>query len=461
MTKIHLYVAVITALAVMAGIAVPWEDLLYMSQENWLTFVVLMLLGLLAEKLTVSMSVGKSGGTHSVVLIPLLASGLMFGGAAPAAFMLVTGTAGDFLFRKKELLRGVFNVSQCVFSAAIAGLVYVALGGKMQVGSQTGFDLQSQLLPFVGLLIVVMFTNQTLVARAISLSEGVSFTTVWQKIVGKAGSNLLYDILISPIAIVIALLGVELGSSGLIIAVLPILAIRHAYLQTFELQAANRDLLSALVKAIETRDPYTSGHSQRVESLAGSIAESLGVSAVRTQNIRNAALLHDIGKIESVYDGILKKSTKLSTEERVVIESHVTKGVELLRSLSSFPREVIEAVHTHHEREDGLGYPRGLRSEEIPLGGKIIAVCDAVDAMLSDRPYRKGLPASVVREELRRVAGRQFDPAVVACVTEGDLLERHAASIHVLQMVDPRSGSSTVNQQTAMSLERTQASAES
>lgn len=108
-----------------------------------------------------------------------------------------------------------------------------------------------------------------------------------------------------------------------------------------------------------------------------------------------------------------------------MIESHVSKGVELLTSLSSFPREVIESVRGHHEREDGQGYPTGLTGEAISLGAKIISVCDAVDAMISDRPYRAGLPLKAVRRELVECAGSQFDGNVVAHAVRGSLLEEH------------------------------------
>src|SRR5690606_37744787 len=120
----------------------------------------------------------------------------------------------------------------------------------------------------------------------------------------------------------------------------------------------------------------------------------------RIETIEMAALLHDIGKIDAVYSEMLRKPDALTADERAVIESHVEKGVELLRSLTSVPSEVIDAVWQHHEREDGGGYLQGLRGDSISLGGKIIKVCDSVDAMLSNRPYRRALLISEVRREL-------------------------------------------------------------
>ena len=135
-----------------------------------------------------------------------------------------------------------------------------------------------------------------------------------------------------------------------------------------------------------------------------------------------AGLLHDIGKIEAVFIDILRKPHSLTDEERAIIESHVTKGVSLLRELSSVPESVIKTVRHHHEREDGTGYPDRLLGDEIPVSAKIIAACDAVDAMLSDRPYRKALTTSVVREQLQEHAGKQFDHRVVRAMMTSDVL---------------------------------------
>jgi putative nucleotidyltransferase with HDIG domain len=142
----------------------------------------------------------------------------------------------------------------------------------------------------------------------------------------------------------------------------------------------------------------------RVSQLAQRIAEELGLNRMAVDQIANAALLHDIGKIEAVYTEILRKPDSLTPEERAIMESHVTRGVKLLRDLSSVPEEVVRIVRHHHEREDGNGYPDGLLAHEIPIGSKIIVLCDAVDAMLSDRPYRDALPLSAVLEQLETIA---------------------------------------------------------
>jgi putative nucleotidyltransferase with HDIG domain len=159
----------------------------------------------------------------------------------------------------------------------------------------------------------------------------------------------------------------------------------------------------------------------------------MGLPQRRLDRIEQSALLHDIGKIDAIYTEILKKPDSLSSEERSIIESHVTKGVELLQTLSSVPAAVIADVRHHHERVDGKGYPDGLRGKDIPLGARIIKVSDAIDAMLSDRPYRNALDLDTVRRELTLYSGSQFDEEVVQAIIDTDVLESHRAEVRVAE----------------------------
>lgn len=221
----------------------------------------------------------------------------------------------------------------------------------------------------------------------------------------------------------------DYGIGGFLLVILPLLFIRTAYLRAFQLQEVSANLLKALVKAIDVRDPYTSGHSQRVSMLSRRIAEAMGLSSTQAKFVETAALLHDIRKIDEIYLEILQKEGPLNVLERRVIQSHVTTGVELLESLSSYPEAVLGAVRHHHERVDGGGYPNGLVGNEIPIGARIIKVADAVDAMLSDRPYRRALQVPVVREELLEFCGTQFDPGVVHAILKSSVLTDHANEI--------------------------------
>lgn len=213
--------------------------------------------------------------------------------------------------------------------------------------------------------------------------------------------------------------------------VLPLQLLRHSYLSKLQLEKVNKDLLRVLIKAIETRDPYTSGHSLRVSTLARAIAEDMGLSRRKVDDIETAALLHDIGKIDALYSELICKPHDLTPDEREIIRTHATKGADLLRSLSAFNDDIIRAVRHHHERFDGNGYPAGLAGEAIPLPARIIMLCDSVDAMLSDRPYRPARTIEFTEEEIRRCAGSQFDPAIVAVVLRRGTLFRAARLLDV------------------------------
>ena len=171
------------------------------------------------------------------------------------------------------------------------------------------------------------------------------------------------------------------------------------------------ETLEALGAALDLRDNETAGHSQRVSHYCLEIAETMGIEPERLKHIERGSYLHDIGKI-GIPDAILLKPGKLTSEEKVIMESHARIGYDLVSRIA-FLAPAAEIVLTHQERFDGTGYPQGLLGEEIPLGARIFAVADTLDAMTSDRPYRKALPFSKAYDEIGREAGRQFDPNVV------------------------------------------------
>ena len=168
------------------------------------------------------------------------------------------------------------------------------------------------------------------------------------------------------------------------------------------------DMIKALVKTIDAKDPYTNGHSVRVAEYSKMIAEQEYSDTQKIQNIHNIALLHDIGKI-AIPDEIINKPGKLTDEEYNLIKAHTITGAQILSEISSYP-DLINGAKYHHERYDGRGYPCGLKGEEIPEIAAIIGVADAYDAMTSNRSYRKMLPQEVVRNEISKGLGTQFHP---------------------------------------------------
>jgi putative nucleotidyltransferase with HDIG domain len=188
--------------------------------------------------------------------------------------------------------------------------------------------------------------------------------------------------------------------------------------RTQQLSIALQDLeqsydytLEALGGALDAKDAETEGHCQRVTAFTITIAKAMGVDKALLRHIARGAFLHDIGKM-GVPDSILRKPGPLTAEEREIMRRHCDIGYAVLERIP-FLKEAAEIVLSHQECYDGSGYPRGLRGEQIPLGARIFAVADTLDAMISDRPYRKALPISAAREEIKRYSGRQFDPRVV------------------------------------------------
>lgn len=169
--------------------------------------------------------------------------------------------------------------------------------------------------------------------------------------------------------------------------------------------------LEAMGDALDLRDQETEGHSKRVTAYTVTIARAMGLDAEEVRTIARGAFLHDIGKI-STPDAILLKPGRLTPEETVIMRQHCQIGYEMVRKIP-FLREASEIVHAHQEQFDGSGYPRGLRGDQIPLGARIFAIADTLDAITSDRPYRKAASFPSAIEEITRHAGTQFDPAIV------------------------------------------------
>lgn len=177
------------------------------------------------------------------------------------------------------------------------------------------------------------------------------------------------------------------------------------------LEQSYDDTLEALGSALDLKDAETEGHSQRVTAFTISIARAMNLSGPELQKLARAAFLHDIGKM-AIPDKILRKPGPLDDEEKKIMRTHCEVGYNMLTRIP-FLRDAAEIVLSHQEFYDGSGYPRGLRGEQIPLGARIFSIADALDAMISDRPYRSALPMSHAREEIRRCGGSQFDPKIV------------------------------------------------
>ena len=188
--------------------------------------------------------------------------------------------------------------------------------------------------------------------------------------------------------------------------------------RTEQLRQAMTDLersyditLEALGDALDLKDAETEGHSKRVTAFTIAVARAMGLSGERIRVIARGAFLHDIGKM-AIPDAILRKPGALDAEEKAIMQEHCYRGYQMLRKIP-FLSEASDIVYSHQEKYDGTGYPRGLKGDQIPLGARIFAVADTLDAITSDRPYRAAQSTRAALEEIARYSGTQFDPEVV------------------------------------------------
>ena len=190
-----------------------------------------------------------------------------------------------------------------------------------------------------------------------------------------------------------------------------VVARKNALRHKMALHISNEGVLDALLSALNTRDTETEGHSERVTAYTIELADKMGLSEEEIYHIERGALLHDIGKI-GIPDRILLKPDKLTPEEWVEMKKHPVIGYNMCSEIEMLKKSAQIVLH-HHESWNGKGYPSGLSAQEIPLGARIFAIADTLDAMTSDRPYRKGLPFLAAREEIYKYRGIQFDPEMV------------------------------------------------
>lgn len=231
---------------------------------------------------------------------------------------------------------------------------------------------------------------------------------------------------------------------------------QEAFIQTEKAKVAadkmtfSFKMLETLTSTIDAKDKYTNGHSMRVASYATQLAEALGWNEADISKLRYEALLHDIGKI-GVPDLILNKPSKLSDVEFGLIKAHTVIGSDILKNMVVVPNATEVARH-HHERYDGKGYPSGLAATEIPLNARIVCIADSYDAMSSDRIYRKALPRDVIREELVKGRGTQFDPDLLDVFME--LFDQNLLEVSTDSLTFTENDSSKEQQHIAEDIEK-------
>jgi HD-GYP domain-containing protein (c-di-GMP phosphodiesterase class II) len=376
-------------------------------------------------------------GKGSTSFIIILCAALLFGGYW-TTIIVGTAVAISQFSRKQPKIKVLFNSSQMILSIVCASAVYHVLGGELPpsyLSLSSGVSTSAVQRDFA-LFFVLSFTyflvNSLLVNAAIAITSKQPFLEIWA---ANTKGVIGYDLAASSLSMVMAWLfqysqqNWGFGSIAILAVVVPIAFVRKTYSMYRGLEATSQELLEVMVKAIESRDPYTSGHSERVAALSRVIAQEIGgLSNDEIDKIYKAALLHDVGKMYEEFAPLLRKETKLTQEERELLQTHAVRSAELVGIVSSFKGTVLESVRSHHERWDGRGYPNGISGEGIPIGARIIMVSDTIDAMTTDRPYRKALTVDVVMSELQKHRGTQFDPQLVDLVLGSVTIRRRISA---------------------------------
>ena len=393
-TSARLYVCLIVSTA-LVGVAAGT-----VAVTDWGTVAALVILTVATMSLSIQL---PDRIAMSLAFVVDLAAVEILG---PSGAVLV-GAAHALVFGGMPLVKRLFNGAQAALCCAVATQVYVLLGGP--VGQLDRSDFPGVLLPASASALTYCLANVALVSVIIAASTDTPLATIWRRTVG--GVLVAY---VGYLPLALALAGLWTTSAGPLSALLmlvPLLVARELFSQSVEERASYDATVRALMTAVETKDIYTRGHSERVGRGTAMIAHEVGYRGDKLDSVRLAGLLHDIGKL-GVATGVLRKAGRLTDEEYAEVSRHPVHGVRMLADIE-FLAEALVAVHHHHERLDGRGYPLGLAGEAIPESARIVSVADAFDSMTSTRSYRRSLSIPDAVAELRRCAGTQFDPVFV------------------------------------------------
>ncbi len=358
-------------------------------------------LSLIAEAMPVRLPRGE--GSVSIGFVFIYASILIYGPGA-GAWVAALGTISKKEIRGEiSLEKTLFNRAQLAICAGLAGVTYVITGGV--VGQVL---IPGNLIAYFASAGVYMILNITIMVGIMALVQKVSFFGMWA--VNFRWLTLNY-LALGPLGVLISSVYGSIGIVGVLAFMLPLMFARHSFQRYIDMQDVYLSTVAALATSIDAKDPYTKGHSERVNQYSLQMAREMRLPEDQVDMLRYMSLMHDIGKI-GIRDNVLNKPGKLTDEEYEEIKKHPEVGYKIVSEIK-FISKGADIVRHHHERYDGRGYPQGLAGENIPLGARIVAVADSYDAMTTERPYKQAMRREDAIEELKRCSGTQFDQQVV------------------------------------------------
>ncbi|MYW00450.1 HD-GYP domain-containing protein [Streptomyces sp. SID3343] len=394
----RVHVIVVAGASVPAMILLPWSgvdlDRLIALAALFVTF------GAVARARLTGLCGAPDGA-----LFPLVCASVLLLPAGAAATITVPGVL-IARARTADPTARVVNAAHLVLSVAAASGVYELLGGPREV---TAAAIWAGLARVGAVGVVLYLVSGVLDAAFATATQGVGQVQMLREVFVRTAGWRLGS---APIALMMAVLWQQrLGVFAAVLVLLPLYVAFWAYAQQARESAAHEATVRTFVRAVEIKDGYTRGHSERVARASVLIARQLGMREDRVVCLRYAGILHDVGKL-SVSTKVLTKPGRLDPDELREMQRHPVSGAAMVRDLE-FLGEAHAGILHHHERMDGRGYPAGLAGSQIPEFARVIAVADAFDSMTSTRSYRPARGAQAAMAELRRCSGSQFDPRMV------------------------------------------------
>jgi diguanylate cyclase (GGDEF)-like protein len=425
-SRVLLYIATLALTAVFTSILAFSKSFdldVFLLSKPWIGLLAISLIVISTEWFSIDLYVKKT--SLSTTAVPLIVGFILFGPVGVLATSLVYAITAGVKYRS-PLNRIVFNLSNHVIAGMLINLMLFGVNGLFGPLGQHVYELLHALMASV----VMFFITTSLISIGIGMDlkhppyqiwdEQYRWMTPYYLGIGLVAYSMIF--------------GYENASiGGLLVMIMPLFILRYSQMQYVEhtrkivnelhkknleleksaneINELNEGLLTTLSEIIDLRDPYVLGHSRQVSEYSTRIASLLKLSDRQIQLIRKAGLLHDIGKL-GVPMEILTKPGKLTRDEFEIIKRHAVMGGDLIKNSPSL-RPLIPIIRHHHEFYNGGGYPDKLAGNQISIEARIVAVADAIEAMISDRPYRKALRLEQVIDELRNNSGTQFDPLVV------------------------------------------------
>ncbi len=400
-----------TAVSVWCTAHVVFDLFYHPHPGQWQYMVIMFLLCVLCRALPIYLSDDRA---LDISFVAAMAAVLMSGPESAVALIVLSTPFVVEMGRNKgdpvrhifniSPVKTLFNVSNLALSIYLPGQIFLFLGGR-----PGAYEYPYILAPALIFTLLCILTNAVLLIRLLTWGGESEFWPILGQTLRLVMPNM---ILVAPLGLLLAtILQMNNGAYVAFLFLTPLLLSRYTFKLYLNSKQEFYRMLQTMVAVIEAKDKYTEGHSKRVSAYAEKIAAEMGMSPSKVNEVRVAALLHDVGKI-GVKDEILNKPSGLTPEEWEAIRQHPIKAISILAQVE-LPGEIKEMIRHHHERYDGKGYPDSLGPDKVSLGAYILEAADAYDAMTSDRPYRKGMAQEVAMEILRQEQGKQFHPQVV------------------------------------------------